>query len=139
MDFEKLLHYRNSKNIFANLLGIKLTKIDLGSAEAAVQISENHLNPINSIHGGCLFTIADVAAAAAASSHGLAVTTLNTDFHFLCAGLNCTQITATAHEIKYGKRVMVYSSSVYNQDGTLLAEGIFTFMELGKDVFSNAL
>lgn len=137
MDFEKLLQFRNKNNSYGKFLGIKLIKIEEGYAEASMWISENHLNPVASIHGGCLFSIADVAASAAASSHGFAVTTLNTDFHYLRAGLNCTQIIAKAHEVKYGKRVMVYRSSVYDQDDILLAEGTFTCMSLGKDVFSD--
>ena len=136
MDFEKLLQFRNEKNAYGRFLNIKLTKIDQGYAEAVMPISDNHLNPVASVHGGCLFSIADVVASAAASSHGSAVTTLNTDFHYLRAGLNCTQIIAKAQEVKYGKRVMVYRASVYDQNDTLLAEGTFTCMSLGKDVFS---
>ena len=47
------------------------------------------------------------------------------------AGKNTKHLIAEAHEIKYGKRAMVYDVKIYDQDEVLLACGTFTFMSIG--------
>ena len=134
MDFEKLRLYRNIKNNFANLLGIKLSEISEGYAKAEMDVKTELLNPIGSLHGGCLYTIADIAGGAAASSYGIHVTTIDGNFHYLRAGINTKELYATATEIKKGKKISVYSISVKDQDDVELAVGIFSFMSLGKPI-----
>ena len=69
MDYEKLKSFRNINNNFAKLLGIELTELSNGYAKAEMKVTKELLNPIGSIHGGCLYTIADIAGGAAASSY----------------------------------------------------------------------
>lgn len=134
MDFEKLKSFRNMNNNFARLLGIELTEISDGYAKAEMTATKELINPIGSLHGGCLYTIADVAGGAAASSYGIHVTTIDGNFHYLRAGLNTKKLYATATEIKKGKKISVYSISVTDQDDVELAVGIFSFMSLGKPI-----
>lgn len=134
MDFEKLRLYRNKNNSFANLLGIRLTEISEGSAKAEMTVTAELLNPIGSLHGGCLYTIADVAGGGAASSYGEHVTTINGNIHYLRAGLHTKKLFATASELKRGKRILVYSISIIDQNDVELAIGIFSFMPLGKPI-----
>jgi len=105
MDFEKLKSFRNINNNFAKLLVIELTELSNGYAKAEMKVTKELLNPIGSIHGGCLYTIADIAGGAAASSYGIHVTTIDGNFHYLRAGLNTKKLYATATEIKKGKKM----------------------------------
>lgn len=134
MDYEKLRQFRNKNNNFAQYLGIEITEIGLGYACAKMPIREEHRNIIGSVHGGCLFSIADAVGCAAASSHGFHITTLNNNFNFLSPGLNINMIYATTREIKHGKNVLVYDVSVTDENNVLLAEGIFSFMSLNKPI-----
>ena len=131
MDYEKLMRERNVKNAYARYNGIKVTAMSKGAATAEMSITDNMLNPYHIIHGGCLYTIADVAGGAAATSYGYKVTTVDSSFHYLRAGAGTTKLVATAREIKAGKTLLVFDISVMDQNGTLLAEGIFTYMSLG--------
>lgn len=131
MNFEKLIQMRNEKNIFAKHLGIKITKIEPGKAEAEVVVTEHLLNLIDSIHGGCLYTLADVAAGAAATSYGTKMTTLEADMHYLNPGLDCTKVYAHAEVVKHGKKVCVIHIALCDQKATLLATATFTFMSIG--------
>ena len=133
MDYQKLSEWRNKNNLFARMLDMQITEISEGYAKAEMNVSEKHLNPVESVHGGCLFTLLDIAGSAAASSHGYHVTTLDANIHYLRAGLHTTRLTAETREIKRGKKVMVYDISVADQDGCVLAEGMFTYMSLGKE------
>ncbi len=135
-EIKRILSHRSQKNNFANLVGIKVTDISLGEAVAEMDVTEQNLNPVNSIHGGCLFTLADVAAGAAASTHGMQITTVDSSFHFLRAGLNTTHLKAHAKELKYGKRLSVYTVTISDQDDVELCESIFTFASLNKPVLS---
>ena len=70
MDFERLKEHRNHLNAFANYIGLHITQLGEGSARAEMPVTKDHLNPIGSVHGGCLATMADVVGGAAASSYG---------------------------------------------------------------------
>ncbi len=134
MNYEKLRQYRNSHNNFAEHLGLEITEIGPGYARAMMPIREEYLNVVGSVHGGCLFTIADAAGCAAASSYGNHIATLNNSFNFLNPGLNTKTLYATTRELKRGKRVLVYSVAVTDENENLLAEGVFTFMSINKPI-----
>lgn len=134
MDFEKLKDFRNRRNEFGKFLGIVITDIQTGRAEVAMEIHESMKNPIGSVHGGCLFTIADTAGGAAASSYGYHITTVDSSFYYLRAGLGTQSLKADAEVIKHGKRMTVVRVSVADQDGVVLAEGLFNYMSLGKEI-----
>ncbi|MEY8339102.1 PaaI family thioesterase [Lachnospiraceae bacterium 62-35] len=136
MDYEKLRNHRNKINAFANMLGLSITEIGDGYARSEMPVSSRHLNPIGSVHGGCLFTIADVTCGAAASSHGCAITTVDGNLHYLRAAIDATCLYGEARELKYGKRLSVYEISITDQDGHLLTSGIFTFMSMGTSILS---
>lgn len=127
MDYNKLIEIRNESNAFANYIGLKLTKISEGYAETELMVTESLLNPINSVQGGVLFTVADVTGGGAAASHGRHITTIDGSIHYLRPGLNTTKITGKARELKAGKNILVYDVSVEDQDGVVLAEGIFSY------------
>lgn len=134
MDFEKMKDFRNCKNEFGKLLGIVITDIQPGTSEVVMEIRESMKNPIGSVHGGCLFTIADTAGGAAASSYGYHITTVDSSFYYLRAGLDTRSLKAAAEVIKHGKRMTVVRVSVEDQDGVVLAEGIFNYMSLGREI-----
>ena len=52
---------------FAMEAGIKLTEVRPGYAKAELKVNEHHLNAGNVVQGGALFTLADLAIAAAAT------------------------------------------------------------------------
>ena len=60
MDFEKLKELRNVG--FNREVGIVTAAISEGYARVEVEIGPQHVNPIGSVHGGVLFTIADTTA-----------------------------------------------------------------------------
>jgi acyl-CoA thioesterase len=132
-DLEYVMQCRNRDNYFARMLGITVVEMQTGFARARMRVTEQMRNPIGSVHGGCLFTVADVTCGAAASSYGMMVTTLDSSFHFLRAGLSgCTELIGEARAIKHGKRITVLAVTVADQDGEALCSGTFTYMSLQK-------
>lgn len=130
MDFEKLRQYRNETNRFMRMIGARVTKIEEGSAVVELEPKGEELNPSGSIHGGCLFTIADIAAGTAACVYGYHAATVSSSFNFMNPGLGTKKLIATSRELKRGKRVLFYEVDVTDQDGTVLCTGQFTIMQL---------
>ena len=130
LNFQEIMEVRNQTNAFARSIGLGLTFLEEGHAVTEMEITENQLNPIGSVHGGCLYTAADVAAGGAAISVGDVVTTVDSSFRYLRPGLNTTRIKADAVAVKHGKRLTVIQVNVFNQNDTLLCIGTFSFMSV---------
>lgn len=130
MDFEAMCKQRTLDDPYGMHLGIRIEKIAEGFTEARLMVTPNVINPYNVVHGGALYSIADIAGGAAAASRGAAAVTLNSDFHYLRPALNCEEIIARAEEVKSGRRALVYRLTVMNEVETVLAEGTFTYMTI---------
>ena len=130
---ETIRQERNKRNLFAKRLGLSVTEMKEGFAVARVKITDDMRNPIGSVHGGCIYTVADVACGAAVSSYGTMVTTLSSAFNFLRPGLDgCSELIGEATVIKHGRRVSVADVVVTDQDGRELARGTFDYMSLDR-------
>ena len=57
-------------DLFATGNGVELIEIGEGYSKTRLLIKEEHLNAGNRTQGGAIFTLADLALAAAANSHG---------------------------------------------------------------------
>ena len=53
------------KDKFCMFIGIELTEVSEGHAKAKMDIKEHHLNGVGIVQGGAIFTLADLAFAAA--------------------------------------------------------------------------
>ena len=134
MDFEKLREVRNRENPFAALVGIEVTEIGLGFAEAKMTVRPDLLNPVGAGHGGCLYTLADVAANAAASSFGTKAGTVSGEYRYLAPAPNASVLTARATCIHPGKSILPFEVEVRTEDGTLVGKSSFTIYRLKKEV-----
>lgn len=134
MDYKKLLEHRNESNEFAKRSGIRTTVIREGYAQTRIDDCMRVTNPIGSVHGGCLYTLADVAAGSAASSHGQWAVTLMGNMNYLKAGNKPKTLSAETKEIKCGRTIAVYEVSVWQDDAILLATGTFTMYFLDKKI-----
>ena len=119
---------RNQCNVFASENGILVTEMQDGTATVEMTVTSHAMNPWGSVHGGALYTMADVAAGAATNTVMQAPTTVNSSFSYLRPGLNAAKLTAKGEVIKCGRRVAVARADVYDQDGQLLCTGTFTYM-----------
>ena len=125
MDFEKLKELRNVG--FNREVGIVTAAISEGYARVEVEIGPQHVNPIVSVHGGVLFTIADTTAGAAATSRGRYMTTMSSSMNFLRPAIGCKKLTGESREIKVGKQVCVYEVTITDETGREIAVATMTF------------
>lgn len=106
---------------FAMQAGIELVEIKPGYGKARMTITPSHLNAGNTTQGGAIFTLADLALAAAANSHGKLALSLDSAIHFLRTSGPGDTLTAEAHEKFIHKRTGYYQVEVTNQKGELIA------------------
>ncbi len=109
------------KDRFAHFAGIELTKVGKGYAETSLDLSEKHLNGLDGVHGGVIFTLADFAFAAATNSDGSATVAINSNITYFKAPKG-NRITAVAKETSAGKKICGCDVDVLDEDGTLIAK-----------------
>lgn len=133
MDFEKYIQYYIEHNHFMREIGIRPILLETGHAEVELEIQVNSLNINGTLHGGVIFTMADVAAGCAARSHGISVTTLSSNINFIKTA-QFGKVIAIANEIHKGRTTGVYRVEVFDEKDLLLAVGTFTFFFTGKPI-----
>lgn len=104
----------------AALLGIELLDVARGRARVRLRIDERHLNGVGVVHGGTLFTLADVAFAAASNSHGTLALALDAQIGFVKA-LTSGTLVASAREEARTTRIGRYVVRVEEEGGELVA------------------
>ena len=134
MDFNKIKQMRNA-DTFSHRLGVVYTEISAGSCDTELPVKEEFLNLHKTVHGGILLTLADVTGGTAACTHGSTVVTVENSYHYLRPAANVTTLKAHAREIKAGTKLMIYDVTIFNQDGVLLGEGMFTYMPTGNMLY----
>ena len=102
MDYNELAKQRNEQNHFARYIGIVTTKIEKGYAEAVLTVKPEHMNAMNIVHGGCIYTLADVATGSAAASLCSQAVTTSGEYHYLYSHLYqyCTYISYNSIHIQ---------------------------------------
>lgn len=108
------------KDRLAEYLGVELVDVAEGEAVSKMQIKDEHLNGIGTVHGGAIFTLADFTFAVAANSHGRVTVAINASISFVKAAFSGT-LTASAREVSLGPKISSYTVNVTDDDGDLIA------------------
>ena len=109
------------KDHFAGRVGVELIEIREGYGKARLTITEEHLNAGHRTQGGALFTLADLALAAAANSHGALALSLSSNITFLRGSGAGDTLYAEARERYIGRSTGYYQIDITNQRGELIA------------------
>lgn len=105
---------------FAAYCGIELLDVSQGSAKAKMDIKEHHLNGLGTVHGGAIFTLADLTFAAACNSHGTVAVGVNANIYYVKAVASGT-LYADAKETSLGGKIATYSIDITGDKGELIA------------------
>ncbi|KKH48162.1 PaaI family thioesterase [Methanosarcina sp. 1.H.A.2.2] len=108
------------KDKFAAHTGIELLEVTPGYAKARMVIEEKHLNGLNIVQGGALFTLADLAFAAASNAYGIAAVGINANISFVKATTKGT-LTAEAKETSINPKIATYTVNITDEEGDLVA------------------
>ena len=64
-------------DLFAQHVGIELIEVAPGTAKARLKVCRHHLNGVGLTQGGVVFTLADLAFAAASNAYGFVAVAIN--------------------------------------------------------------
>lgn len=132
-NLEKYKEYFNGHDMFSVNNGMKLADVQEGSSRVELIIDGNSLNYMGSMHGGLLYTMADVAAGTAAVSYGKQVVTLSAYTDYIkpaCIG----KVIAEGKVISNGKTIIRCEVEIHGGDGTVFCRSIISMFNIGKDV-----
>lgn len=115
---------------FARQNGIEIVEISEGYARTQVHLEPRHLNAGGSVQGGVLFTLADLAFAAATNSHGTLTVTSTANITFV-RGASTGIITAQAKELVNSRHLPFCEVCVTDEQDNIIA--IFTASGYRKD------
>jgi acyl-CoA thioesterase len=105
---------------FARHLGIEILEYGPGYATARLEIKQNHLNSVDTVHGGVLFSLADAAFSVASNSHGVVSVSIQASIaNFQAVGGGTLQ--AVAREVALNPKLATYSIEIRDGSGSLIA------------------
>ncbi len=105
---------------FADYIGAKIIKVDIGYAVTKLDIEEKHLNGVNIVQGGVIYTLADYAFAVASNSKGFKTVGINSTISYFKSPKG-KSITAEAKEISSTRKICNYSIDVFDENNDLIA------------------
>jgi len=105
---------------FARHSGVELLDVSPGYAKARMNVQEFHLNGANMVHGGAIFTLADLAFAVASNSHGTLAVAINASIWYVRASSEGT-LFAEAKEVSINPKLATYSIDITNDQGDMIA------------------
>ena len=119
---------------FSRHLGIEVLEFEEKYIRARIPFKKNVLNNYGSVHGGVLYSFADIIAGALACSGGKFCTTVEGSMNYLEPAKSREYIYCEAKRVRGGNHLVVVKVKIKNDDGTLVDDGSFTFYRSQNDV-----
>ena len=117
---------------FARLLGIEVDSVDKGTATLGLTIRHELMQNNGVVHGGAVASLIDTATAFAILSHLTVrerISTVDLTISYL-RPLTAGRVTASAKVVRAGRRVIVVSADVLDNEGRLAATALSTYIKL---------
>lgn len=118
MEDELISNVTNDR--FAKFVGVKLVEVGKGYAVTEMILTDDHMNGLNRIQGGAIFTLADYAFAVASNTEGISTVGININITYFKSPAG-KKLKAVATEINTQKRISGYKVDIFDEDGTLIA------------------
>lgn len=126
-ELKQIIEFANN-NTFARSLDIKVTGIVQGTGQSTIKIivNPNHLNPMGTLHGGIISSLADISMGVAVRALGKTGVTINLNTNFLAPGYLGETIIATGKVVHNGNTLVSTECTVKRDDDVLAtATGLF--------------
>lgn len=125
LDYSEDLKQRSP---FVKLLGLQVIKLDNGYCQCSLEIKETFLNVHKAVHGGVIYTLADVAMGVTTYStlkKDEKAATIETKINYLKPAYTKILI-CEAKVVQKGKSIAVLEAEI-KYDDTLVAKALGTF------------
>ena len=133
IDLEKFKAYFNEHDRFSAKNGMRATEIREGYARVELTVGEESKNFMGSMHGGLLYTMADVAAGLAMVAYGKQVVTLNGSMEYIKAAYG-GRVVAEGKVVACGKTIARCEVKLCGEDGTLYGKSHLTMFIMDNEI-----
>ena len=134
LDYEKFIDIYNKQDKFAVNGGVRLVKMQAGYAETEADIEDDLTsNFMGSLHGGFIFTMADVTAGAAAIGYGETCVTLDANIHFI-RPFTSGKLHAIGRVIHKGRTTCICEVEIFSEAEKLISKCTCTMFPTGVKV-----
>lgn len=124
------------KDPYANWLGATIEAIEPGYSRVSLRVTDAMLNFHGMTHGGLIFSLGDIAFAAASNSHGQTALALNVATSFLRATKAGDQLVAEAKEILLGGATALYDIVIVEHNSQQLVAKCQATVYRKRDTFA---
>ena len=115
----EIIDYLNKYDRFAASTGVQVVEMGDGFARAEMTVAEKHLNGAQVCQGGAIFTLADLAFAAAVNSGGVMTVGTTNNITFIRSAVEGDRLTAMAR-VEDHHKLPFCEIKVTNQRGELV-------------------
>lgn len=124
---ERIMRKVVKENPYMQFLGVELLELREGYSLARMKYKKELLNPYGMMHGGSLYSLADIVAGTAACMSGHYVTTVSGNMNFLLPADRTEYVYCEAIRLRMGKHLAVFDVKLKDDDKNILDSGEFTF------------
>ncbi len=111
----------NEGDRFAKGIGARITEISEGLSKAELTVGPEHINGAGVCQGGVMYTLADLAFAAVANSHGILSLGISNTITFMKSAQVGDRLTAECREVLDHHKLPYCDIQIRNQRGELVA------------------
>lgn len=129
---EEILSVINRPGEFSYESGVTVTSARPERAEGVLTVRADDRNPLGTVHGGCLYTLADTVAGTAVCAQGVECVTSNGTMEFLRPAAG-SRIKCVATPKKHGRLLSVMQVVLTDDRDRCVATGTFTFCILRSE------
>ena len=123
-------------NSYMRYLGVEMLKLTEGYGLGRMRYKEDLLNPYGMLHGGSLYSLADIIAGAVACMGGHFVTTVSGNMNFLLPADHTEFVYCEAIQLRQGKHLAVFDVKIKDDENRVLDSGEFTFFLTEHEVIA---
>lgn len=136
MNLEKFREYFNLHDGFSHYCGMTLAQVADGYAKVELTLEDNGKNFMGSMHGGLLYTMADVAAGAAVMYESRRCVTLSAYTDYVKSPFG-GKIIAEANLVSHGRKINRCEVTIHADDGTVYCRSYVTMYMKDQKISKN--
>lgn len=119
---------------FSRYLGIEVLEFEDKFIRARIPFKPELINNYGSLHGGVLYSFADILAGTVACMSGKFCTTVEGSMNYLEPATAKEYIYCEAKRVRGGNHLVVVKVKIKNDSGKLVDDGSFTFYRSNNDL-----
>ena len=118
---QNILNLIREKDTFALKLGIEILEAADGHSKVTMSMDEGTANALGNVHGGAIFSLADMALATAANSEGVVSVAIEANIHYMAPCVSEGRLYATARKVHETRRLGYFHVEVFREEGKPVA------------------